>query len=342
MPNRTTVIAALLTATILAVPAAAQTTGSGGSAPVAGLANIALTAGVNSQSGTSTFLNLGLGYAPFVNDHLQVGGGLSYSGSSASQASQSIGAAANVRYLLGDNPRSSPFVAAQIGETGGQHRFGIFTASAALGWLRFLTPLTAVDARFQIVANSAPGSKVGTSFAASPQAFVSGVFGDGSVAPQKRGAFDWNASVNIPFSPHYGGSVNADYDPFLASWFQVGIGGGASLTPAQDGLAQVTIYSGNALARAYFPADLPVQPFVDVFGEASTDRTPNQFDTRTHGASVGVRHYLSPELALDVRVLLQTVDNIVTFPLAGVPTRFTSHTNSARLAVGLTLHQPGH
>jgi hypothetical protein len=327
----------------LAVPVGAQTGGSSGSAPVAGLANITVGGGVTPwQSGASSFWNLGLGYAPFVNDHLQLGGGLSYSGSSTSRASQTIGASANARYLFGNDPRSAPFVAAAIGETGGLHRFGIFTASAALGWLRFLTPLTAVDARFQVVANSAPGSKVGTSFSASPQAFVSGVFGDGSVGPQQRGAFDWSASVNIPFSPHYGGSLNANYDPFIASWFQVGIGGGASFTPAQDGLAQVTSYSGDALARAYYPEALPIQPFVEVFGNATTARSPDRYDTRTHGASIGVRHYISPELAFDVRLLTQRLDNIVTFAVTGGRARFTSHTTSTELAFGLTLHQPAH
>ncbi len=340
MPKRATMSATLLTLIVLALPAAAQTGGAGSSAPVTGLANVGLSGGVTWRQGTSTLWNVGLGYSPFLNNHLQLGGSLFYAGSSAGLASESVGASANARYLFGDNPRSAPFVAASIGESGGQHRFGIFTASAAVGWLRFLTPLTAVDARFQVASSSAPGSKTGTAFSAAPEAFVSGLFGNAPVGRQTRGAFDWNASVNIPVSPHYGASLSGEYDPFLASWFQVGVGGGASYTPAQDGLSRISIYSGSALVRAYYPAALAVQPFVDVFGDATTGRSPDRYDTRTHGASIGIRHYLSPELAFDVRLLRQTLDNIVTFPFTGGTARFTSHTTTTQLAFGLTLHQP--
>ncbi len=341
MPHRSAFAASLLAVFVLAVPATAQTGGMGTAAPITGLANVAIGGNASWQPG-GKFWGADFGYSPFLSEHLQLGAGLSYSGSEFNGRSAVHGftASANARYLFGDNPRSAPFVAASVNESAGQHQFGILFGSVAVGWLRFLTPLTAIDARISTAANSARGSKAVTGFSASPQAFVSGIFGNAPVGPQERGAFDWSGSVNIPFAPDYGASASANYDPFLASWFQVGVGGGVAYTPSQNGLPRRSTFSGNALVRAYFPATLPLQPFIDVFGNTSTSRSPDRSDSRTHGASIGARHYLSPELALDLRLARETLDNIATLQFAGGSTRFTSHITSTRLSLGLTLHQP--
>jgi hypothetical protein len=330
MSTRASVPALMLVAAC-ALPAAAQTSSPTPNRSVTGLASVSLSGNIGpAPSGTAW--GAGLGYEPFVTDHLQIGGGVSYAGATGPFSSESGSANVTARYLFGNDPRSAPFAAAALATNGGQQLAARNTATLGLGWLHFITPLTALEA--QVTATRvASGGKTLASFRVAPSTFAFGPGTEVRGSPQLAGSFDWSAGAGIDFSPDRSYSISGDYRPFLTPYLQMGLGGSAGYQTAGNGVPNsVTSYAANALVRLYYPADWRLRPFVDVFGtEGGGTSGPAGLGRRTHGASFGARYYLTPELAVDARVLQTMTDQVPQGPLPPPRTTF---------GLGLTLHRP--
>ncbi|HEX8725917.1 MAG TPA: hypothetical protein VF737_11070 [Gemmatimonadaceae bacterium] len=344
MPSRKSLGLAVATLIVATAPLAAQTGRTQTPASLVGLANLSLGAGIGPiPSGTAW--SASAEYLPFVTDHLQIGGGFSYAGSNGPFGAESGGLTAAARYLFGPNPRSAPYLSASVSASGGQHQSGVAGGYASVGWLHFLTPLTALDAQLFVSGTSRANSKTVTGLSAGPSVFLDGWRSSATGAVQRPWAYDWNASVNTIFSPTTRYGAGAQFAPFLADFLQVGIGGAFTTVSSQSGVVGTShSYSANGLVRLYYPTDATLRPFVDAYGSTSrTTTSPASFDTHVHGASIGVRHYFSNELAIDARILRETTDIVGEVPI-GVPPvllRAATHRTQTRLSLGLTLHQPG-
>ena len=344
MPSRKSLGLAAAALIAAAAPLTAQTGRTQAAPSLVGLANLSLGAGIGPfPSGTAW--SASAEYVPFVTDHLQIGGGFSYAGSNGPFGAESGGLTAAARYLFGANPRSAPYLSASVSASGGQHQSGVAGEYASVGWLHFLTPLTALDAQLFVSGTSRAGSKTVTGLSAGPSVFLDGWRSSATGAVQRPWAYDWNASVNTVFSPtsQYGAGVQ--FAPFLTDFLQAGVGGGFSIISSQGGVVGAThSYSANGLVRLYYPADATLRPFVDAYGSAiRTTTSPASIDTHVHGASIGVRHYFSNELAVDARILRQTTDMVGNVPVGLPPVllRSATHRTQTQLSLGLTLHQPG-
>ncbi len=337
MRARHSTTALLLAAAFAAAPAAAQ---EAGSPSVVGLANVSLSGGIAPAYRGTAWL-AGAAYEPFVTRHLQLGGGIVYSGSNGPLGNETGNLSVSGRYLFGGNPRSAPFVTAMLSTTGGQNQVAQTGGLLGLGWLHFVSPLTAIVAQFDATRVSGVGNTA-TAFTVSPSTFA---FGTGPAmhrAPQRAGAYDWEASAAASFSPARSYSASGSFQPFLTSYLQIGLGGAASHEAASSGFPVATTrYSATALVRVFYPADWVVRPFVDAFG---TDIGGTQtggyvsgnvgqfgFGQRTHGVSAGLRYYLTPELAIDGSLMRTLTDQSPSGVLPRPTTTF---------ALALTLHQP--
>lgn len=301
---------------------------------LAGLANVSASAGIGPYPG-GTAWSAAAGYVPFVNDHLQLGGGLSYAGSNGSSGRQLLTGSATARYLFGDDPRSAPFLEADLAATGGQKRVGSVTGSAAVGWLRFLTSRTALDARF-VATRYSLGPQTVTQVRIDPSVFVRGLHEASPADPQAPRAFDYAGAASITFQPNVIYAATADYAPFFIRILQVGVGASYSDIPPHSGLTLSTDnFSANAMVRAYYPAYGVLRPFVEALGSEQSTHSGAHSELRTHGGSVGTRYYLSPELGLDLKVMHRIFDPVrSTFP-------YTGRHEETVFNAALVLHHPG-
>ncbi len=338
MPRRFRLAAPLVVLMLAGAPLLAQTSAPSTGAPVVGLANLSLGAGIGSYP-SGTQWSADFGYRPFVSDHLQLGGGVSYGGSNGPYGREFGTVTASGRYLFGANPRSAPYFAAAVSVNAGQQQPGAFAAEASVGWLQFFTPLTAVDARLSVDHHSA-SSQTGTTLSVSPSTFIPGLRAAlRASAPPTTGSFDWAGSANVGLSPHRNVGAGVQYAPFLTSVFQVGIGAGVAYTPAQSGVGNsVSTYTGTLMGRAYYPDAGLLQPFVELYGSDQSGKAVVTSQVRVHGASIGARHYLSPALALDLRLQRETTDNV--FGQFGGQPDLKSHATRTVFSAGLVLHQP--
>ncbi|MGH7669928.1 MAG: hypothetical protein ACRENQ_10600 [Gemmatimonadaceae bacterium] len=88
------------------------------------------------------------------------------------------------------------------------------------------------------------------------------------------------------------------------------------------------------MVRAYYPSDWALRPFIEAFGTEQSTHSAVHAEFRTHGASLGTRYYLSPDLAVDPRVMHRIYDpGSSPFPYSG------PHLETV-FDVGLTVHQP--
>jgi hypothetical protein len=345
MPSRRILRSAIASLLVAATALVAQTATAQTSPSMVGLANVSLGAGIGPfPSGTAW--SASAEYLPFVTNHLQVGAGFSYGGSNGPYGAETGGLSASARYLFGANPRSAPYVSASLSESGGQRRPGIGTGDAAIGWLHFLTPLTAIDAHLFVSGSSVQHSKAFTGLAAGPSVFLDGWRSSATAAAQKPWAFDWNGSLSANFAPTTEYGAGAQYAPFLTRFLQVGVGGGFSEIPSQHAVVGAShSYNGNAMVRLYVPTGGFLRPFLEGYGSAVQSKAgPASSRMNVHGASLGVRHYFSDELALDARVLRETQDNIGETFIGAPPVsvRVTLHHTQTRFSLGLVVHQPGH
>jgi len=317
-----------LAAPFLAAPLLAQGNGPQAPASVVGLANISLSAGVWPRVSGAGW-SAGASYEPFVTDHLQLGAGLGYSGATGPYSSQSTGASVSGRYTFGPNPRSAPYLALSVAENG----LGTGTLDAGAGWLQFLTARTAIDARFELLRQSRD-SRTFTSLVVAPSAFAFGPSDGDHAVPQSAGSFDWSGSASFRLAPTRSYGATVMYAPFITPEFQIGILGNLSHLFAQGIAHSNDSYGARAFVRGYYPAEWMFRPFVSVFA-ADGGGTNYSTVNNLHGASIGVRHYLSPELALDIQVEHDVYDRAPTPPLS-VP----SPRPQTVLNAGLQIHMP--
>jgi len=265
-----------------------------GSVAVAFDATLERLAGENTPA--QTFLLATASYAPFVNEHWQLGfaPGIYTNWSSFGRLySGTAGFIAN--YFPGDPKVSSPFIGAYLSANAASNISGYTVFGAHTGWLRFLSPELAVrsELRFRHYQTARPANQADVFVT-----FDSYLFGRARPIPTRLpdfGTVDVNVLADFVFDPGHTLTMNLTAAPFLTRWLETG-GLASFLFLFDENVSQRSI---EGFARGYVPVSSRALPFADLY----LGRENVQFGTSTrgtHGGRVGVRSYLAPGLALDV------------------------------------------
>lgn len=271
-----------------------------------GLASVSLGAGATWRDDAPFQWSGSAGYAPFLTEHWQVGAvlGAAGLGRNGSLSGTTIGSATVLaNYWVGSNRRSRPHIGAYAAAGDGTRSSGVTMWGAGVGWSHFVTPFTALDASLTGTRYSY-GPETHTALRVSLQPYAFGRAGRefaSGARPQVRGALDLVVDANAALSPVRVYTLRLGAAPFLFRALQVGGTVDASHWRDRDLTGRVQGFTDRALegfARLYCPTDGRLHPFVGAFASAGRrDFGPARHGSR--GASVGVRAYPNPGLALD-------------------------------------------
>lgn len=343
MPRaRSTVPALLSLATLLATTTRARAQAPADLSPqsVRGLASVSVAGDAAWQGGSPFQWSGGVGYAPFLTEHWQVGAvvGTAGHGRNGSLGGTSTGSAtALVNYWIGANRRSRPHVGAFATATEVSGRSDITGWGGSVGWSHFVTPFVALDASFAGERYSYD-PRTHTALRVGLQPYVSGrAAGAGFMGarPQARGALDLAFDARAVLSPVRLYTLRLGAAPFFLRALQVG--GTLNASHWRDDVLgrrrRVTDHELEGFARLYYPTDGMLHPFAGAFASTATR---NLVGTRegSRGASAGVRAYLNPGLALDLSLERRHFTGSV--PVDGVSRR----PNRLGMRLGLTSHLP--
>ena len=271
-----------------------------------GSALVALDATYQRPGGGSDFQGR-LTFAPFVDSHWQLGFSPTWASFSDSTNHSSVGTVAvSANYLPLDGNVSRPYLGAYLSEGGTTGSgYGVFGLQA--GWLRFLTPSSALRAEFRFrTYSTARFESDELLLALEPYLFGRAV--QRATSLPGFGAFDVSLLADYTMRPSKSLFFDAAAAPFLTRWLQVGgivnyerysatgwprLSSGATLFPF--GFAE-NAHHFELFSRGYLPIQTRLVPFADAF-VANESFGYSSFGSA--GARLGVRSYLSAGVALD-------------------------------------------